>query len=94
MTFSYYYLYLKQYLLEDGRRIVGFDKSILDNKDALDEFLTARDEAACYKYEISRKAGYNVYGAQELAMETLLANLKELEPTEEEKKAEAQYQEE
>ena len=79
---NYYYTYLKNYLLEDGHRIVGFDKSILDDEDALNEFLTERSDAASKEFEVSRLSGNSVFDAQELAMETLLAGLKELEPEE------------
>lgn len=89
---NYYYTYLKNYLLEDGHRIVGFDKSILDDEDALNEFLTERSDAASKEFEESCRSGYDGFGAQELAMETLLADLKELEATEEETKAEEEYQ--
>ncbi len=94
MNKSYYSEYLRDYLLDVGQRIIGFDKTILKGGKALDDFIDARAEMASEEFERSCQYDLPVGGAQELAMEILLSGLKELEPTEEEIKLEAQYQKE
>ncbi len=92
MDKSYYSDYLRDYLLDVGQRVIGLDKSVHENKNALDEFIDAR--AGMASDEFVRSVQYDLPGggAQELAMEVLLSGLKELEPTKEEKEMEAQYQ--
>lgn len=89
---TYFYNYLKDYILENGERIVGFNKNLLKDKEALEQFLEARAQLATEEYE--RYEDAHGGGRNELAMEVLLADLKELEPDEEEKEAEALYQKE
>lgn len=92
MDKMYCYNYLKDYILEVGHRIVGFDKTILEDKDTLHEFIDARAQLAMEEFE--RNSDLSGGCSHELAMQTLLADLTELEPTEEEKDAEVKYQEE
>lgn len=92
MDKTYYYNYLKDYILEVGDRIVGFDKTIFEDSDALHEFVEARAQLALEEFE--RNSDLPGGCGQELALQTLLAGLTELEPTEEEKEAEAKYQKE
>lgn len=79
MTNSYYYEYLKDYILDVGERIIGFDKDLLKDDVALEEFLQARANMALCTYN---SFADNSMAAQEMAMETLLADLRELEPEE------------
>ena len=92
MDKSYYYNYLKDYILEVGDRIIGFDKTLLIDSHALHEFLKSRAQLALEEFE--RNSDLLGGCGQEIAMQTLLADLTELEPTEEEKDAEAKYQKE
>ncbi len=94
MDKSYYSDYLREYLLDVGQRVIGLDKSILVDKNALEEFIEARADMAFEEFERSVQYDLPGGGAQELAMEILLSGLKELEPTEEEQEMEAQYQKE
>ena len=86
MDKMYCYNYLKDYILEVGHRIVGFDKTILEDNDTLHEFIDARAQLAVEEFE--RNSDLSGGCSHELAMQTLLADLTELEPTEEEKEAE------
>lgn len=92
MDKMYYYNYLRDYILEVGDRIIGLDKTLLEDSDALHNFLDARAQLAVEEFE------HNIYlpggCGQELAMQTLLADLTQMEPTEEEKEAEVKYQKE
>ncbi len=92
MDRMYYYNYLKDYILEVGDRIIGFEKTLLKDSNVLHNFLESRAQLAVEAFEHNS----NLSGGcgQELAMQTLLADLTELEPTEEEKEAEAKYQKE
>ncbi len=94
MDKSYYSDYLRAYLLDVGQRIIGLDKSIFEDKNALDDFIDARADMASEEFERSCQYDLPGGGAQEMAMEVLLSGLKELEPTEEELEQEAQYQKE
>lgn len=80
MDRTYYYNYLWDYILEVGDRIIGFDKAILKDCDALHEFVDERAQLALEEY----KRNSDMLGGcgQELAMQTLLAGLTELEPDE------------
>ena len=90
MANSYYYKYLKEYILDVGNRIIGFDKKLLKDEFALEDFLQARSDLA--EEEFNRFKDLKGGGGHELAMQTLLEGLTELEPTEEEIKAELNYQ--
>lgn len=92
MDKSYYYNYLKEYVLEVGDRIIGFNKELLEDNDALHDFLESRAQLALEEFENNN--GLLGGCGLELAMQTLLADLTELEPTEEEIEAEAKYQKE
>ena len=81
MANSYYYKYLKDYILDVGNRIIGFDKKLLKDELALEDFLQARSNLA--EEEFNRFKDLKGGGAHELAMQTLLEGLTELEPTEE-----------
>lgn len=80
MDKTYYYNYLKDYILEVGDRIVGFDKDILRDSEALHEFINDRAQLAVEEYE--RNSELLGGCGQELAMQTLLAGLTELKPDE------------
>ena len=88
--FSYYTLYLKDYLQECGDRIVGFDPALAGDV----EFINGRGDSAAETFEQCRRQGMSVWEARESAMAVLLSGLTELEPTEEERLAEEQYQRE
>ena len=90
MANSYYYKYLKDYILDVGNRIIGFDKKLLKDECALEEFLQARSDLA--EEEFNRFKDLKGGGGHELAMQTLLEGLTELEPTEEEIEAELNFQ--
>ena len=85
--FDYYYNYLKDYLDEVGDRIVGFDSSKIN-----DEFIRDRAEYAVSVCEAEEQAG--TMAPNEVAMHVLMEGLTELEPDEEEKLAEEEYQRE
>lgn len=80
MDKTYYYNYLKDYILEVGDRIAGFDKDILKDSDALHEFIDDRAQLAVEEYE--RNSELLGGCGQELAMQTLLADLTDLEADE------------
>ena len=90
MAKSYYYKYLKDYIHDVGNRIIGFDKKLLKDECALEDFLQARSNLAEEEFNIHK----DLQGGcgHELAMQTLLEGLTELEPTEEEIQAELEYQ--
>lgn len=90
----YYVNYLKNYLLEDGCRIVGFDKHILDDASAFTDFVEGRAQLALDELEYAESWNPIPGGAHEMAMEVLLYGLKELEPSDEDKEAEELYQRE
>ena len=90
MANSYYYKYLKDYILDVGNRIIGFDKKLLKDECALEDFLQARSDLA--EEEFNRFKDLKGGGGHELAMQTLLEGLTELEPTEEEIEAELNFQ--
>ena len=46
MANSYYYKYLKDYIHDVGDRIIGFDKKLLKDAFALEDFLQARSDLA------------------------------------------------
>lgn len=90
MANSYYYKYLKNYIHDVGDRIIGFDKKLLKDAFALEDFLQARSDLA--EEEFNRFKDLKGGCGHELAMQTLLEGLTELEPTEEEINAELSYQ--
>ncbi len=94
MDKEYFYNYLKNYILENGERIVGLDNAVLKNTGDLEEFLEMRAQSAFAEFNLHKDSNLPAGGAFELAMEVLLSGLKELEPTEEEKTAEEQYRKE
>lgn len=77
MDKTYYYNYLKDYILEVGDRIAGFEKDILKDSNALHEFIDDRAQLAVEEYE--RNSELLGGCGQELAMQTLLADLTDLE---------------
>ncbi len=87
MDKMYFYNYLKDYFFEVGDRIIGFDKTILEDSNKLHEFLDSRAQLAFEEF----KRYESGFSGHELAMETLFAGLKDLEPTEEEREEEEKY---
>jgi hypothetical protein len=84
-NFEYYYNYLKNYIDEVGDRIIGKDSAELN-----DEFIRDRAEYAVSVLEAETKAG--TIAPYEVAMHVLMEGLTELEPTEEEKRQEEEFQ--
>ena len=66
MDKMYYYNYLRDYILEVGDRIIGLDKTLLEDSDALHIFLDARAQLAVKEFEQNRNC-HSVCG-QERAM--------------------------